>query len=64
MKKALNVMGKIASFLGVTIGMVLVALILTITIIIMTQNSSTAFLPDLTSSTLFVPMIRRVTTPI
>ena len=33
MKKALSVIGKIASFLGVTIGMVLVALILTITLI-------------------------------
>lgn len=33
MKKALSVTGKIASFLGVTIGMVLVALILTITLI-------------------------------
>ena len=33
MKKALSVIGKIASFLGVTIGMVLVALILTITFI-------------------------------
>lgn len=33
MKKALSVIGKIASFLGVTIGMALVALILTITLI-------------------------------
>lgn len=33
MKKALSIIGKISSFLGVTIGMVLVALILTITLI-------------------------------
>lgn len=33
MKKALSILGKISSFLGVTIGMVLVALILTITLI-------------------------------
>ena len=33
MKKALSVTGKIAAFLGVTVGMILVALILTITLI-------------------------------
>ena len=33
MKKALNVIGKIFSFLGVTLGMIFIALVLTITLI-------------------------------